>query len=73
MQFVERVREGEMGGVVHRSIFTFTHAKGQHIRKLVDISPINTPLSHQLASLNTLKYQRNIDTFGHKMILSAQL
>ena len=27
-----------------------------HIRKLVDISPINTPLSHQLESYNTLKH-----------------
>ena len=45
-----------------------------HIRKLVDISPINTPLSHQLASQNPpFKYQRNIDIFGHKMILRAQL
>ena len=43
-----------------------------HIRKLEDISPINTPLSHQLESYNTLKHQRNIDIFGHKMILSAQ-
>ena len=44
----------------------------KRIRKLADIGPINTPLSHQLESYNTLKYQRNIYIFGHKMILSAQ-
>ena len=37
----------------------------KHIRKLEDISPINTPLSHQLESCNTLKNQKNIDNFGH--------
>ena len=40
--------------------------ESEHIRKLGDISPINTPLSHQLESYNTLKQQRNIDFLAIK-------
>ena len=58
---VEGSWEGIAGCVVH-----------VHIRKLGDISPINIPLSHQLESYNTLKHRRNIDIFGHKMILRAE-
>ena len=43
--------------------------ESEHIRKLGDISPINTPLSHQLEFDSTLKHQINIDVF---FILSAQ-
>ena len=44
-----------------------------HMRKSEDISPIIYTFSRQLDSYHTFKHQRNIDIFGHKIILSTQI